>query len=218
VPESDAWRRLVTRFLYVVRHGNADPHDGPLSQVGERQAQLTGQRLKDVPFRGIYHGPLPRAAQTAAVIAASLPGVPVNACDLAGDYLPSVPDPGDVPPAYASFVARFSVAERTEGPKVAAAALKRFGEAGGEQQDMGGQQDTYELLVTHNFLIGWLVSQAMGAPPWRWLGLNQMNCALTIIAYQPGLPASLISFNDAGHLTPELRWTGFPATLRPASG
>jgi hypothetical protein len=51
--------------------------------------------------------------------------------------------------------------------------------------------------VTHNFLIGWLVSQAMGAPPWRWLGLNQMNCALTVIAYQPGLPAGLISFNDA---------------------
>jgi probable phosphoglycerate mutase len=212
----------VTRFLYVVRHGNADPHDGPLSQVGERQAQLTGQRLKDVPFRGIYHGPLPRAAQTAGVIAASLPGVPVIACDLAGDYLPFAPDPGEVPPAYASFLAGFSAAERTEGPKVAAAALKRFARADGEQgtgeQGAGQQQDTCELLVTHNFLIGWLVSQAMGAPPWRWLGLNQMNCALTVIAYQPALPASLISFNDAGHLPPELRWTGFPATLRPASG
>ena len=207
----------MTRFLYVVRHGNADPHDGPLSQVGERQAQLTGQRLKDVPFRAIYHGPLPRAAQTAAVIAGSLPGVPVNACDLAGDYLPFAPDPGDVPAAFASFVAGFSAAERTEGPKVAAAALKRFGGADGEQ-GTGGQQDTYELLVTHNFLIGWLVSQAMGAPPWRWLGLNQMNCALTVIAYQPALPASLISFNDAGHLPPELRWTGFPAVVRPASG
>jgi hypothetical protein len=29
--------------------------------------------------------------------------------------------------------------------------------------------------VTHNFLIGWLVSQALCAPPWRWLGLNQMK-------------------------------------------
>jgi serine/threonine-protein phosphatase PGAM5 len=224
VPESDAWRRLVTRFLYVVRHGNADPHDGPLSQVGERQAQLTGQRLKDVPFRSIYHGPLPRAAQTAAVIAASLPGVPVIACDLAGDYLPFAPEPGEVPAAFASFVAGFSAEERTEGPKIAAAALRRLGGADDEQQDAceqqdtGEQQDTYELLVTHNFLIGWLVSQAMGAPPWRWLGLNQMNCALSIIAYQPSLPASLISFNDAGHLPPELRWTGFPARLRPVSG
>ena len=31
-------------------------------------------------------------------------------------------------------------------------------------------------------------------------------------------PAALISLNDAGHLPPQLRWTGFPATLKPASG
>jgi broad specificity phosphatase PhoE len=66
----------VTHFLYVVRHGQADPHDGPLSPAGAQQARLTGQRLKDVPFSGIYHGPLPRAAQTASLIAACLPRVP----------------------------------------------------------------------------------------------------------------------------------------------
>ena len=72
-------------------------------------------------------------------------------------------------------------------------------------------------FVTHNFLIGWLVSQALAAPSWRWLGVNQMNCALTVIAYRTGLPPALISFNDAGHLPPELRWNGFPAAVRPAS-
>ena len=72
--------------------------------------------------------------------------------------------------------------------------------------------------MTHNLLIGWLVSQALDAPPWRWMGLNQMNCAVTIIAYLPGSPASLISFNDGEHLPPELRWTGFPVAARPASG
>lgn len=81
-----------------------------------------------------------------------------------------------------------------------------------------GNRDEHELVVTYNFLIGWLVSQALAAPSWRWLGLNQMNCALTVIACQNGLPPSLVAFNDAGHLTPELRWNGFPAPLRPASG
>ena len=46
----------------------------------------------------VYHGPLPRAAQTAELIAASLPGVPVSPSELAGDYLPSVPDPDGLPP------------------------------------------------------------------------------------------------------------------------
>jgi probable phosphoglycerate mutase len=45
-----------------------------------------------------------------------------------------------------------------------------------------------------------------------------MNCALSVIAYRAGLPPSLIIFNDAGHLPPELRWNGFPAAVRPASG
>ena len=97
----------MTRFLYLVRHGDASPHDGPLSPAGQERARLTGRRLKDVPFSAVYHGPLPRAAQTA-------------------------------------------------------------------------------------------------------------NCAVTILACQPGLPTALITFNDASHLRPELRWTGFPATLRPA--
>jgi probable phosphoglycerate mutase len=81
-----------------------------------------------------------------------------------------------------------------------------------------GQDDTYELVVTHNLLIGWLVSRALDAPPWRWMGVNQMNCAVSIIGYLSGSPAALISFNDAGHLPPHLRWTGFPAALKPASG
>jgi len=72
--------------------------------------------------------------------------------------------------------------------------------------------------VTHNFLIGWLVSQTLGAPPWRWLGLNQMNAGLTVIAYPGAAPAKLISFNDAAHLPPRLRWTGFPPATTPPSG
>ena len=33
----------MTRFLYLVRHGLADPHDGPLSAAGQQQARLTGK-------------------------------------------------------------------------------------------------------------------------------------------------------------------------------
>jgi len=202
----------MSHFLYVVRHGDAAPHDGPLSPIGEQQAKLTGERLKDVPFSTICHGPLPRAAQTARLIAAFMPDVPVVSSDLAGDYLPSDPDPDDLPASYARFLDQFSEAERSEGPKVAARAVQAFTQAGPEGTDV------HTLIVTHNLLIGWLVSQAMAAPAWRWLGLNQMNCGLAVITYRPGLPPSLLTFNDAGHLPPDLRWTGFPATLRPPSG
>jgi hypothetical protein len=84
----------VTHFLYLIRHGEASPHDGPLSEVGREQARLAGQRLAQVPLAAIRHGPL----------------------------------------------------------------------------------------------------------------------------LQPGVPPSLISFNDAGHLPPALGWTGFPSTATPPSG
>ncbi len=202
----------MTHFLYLVRHGDASPHDGPLSPIGEQQARLTGQRLKDAPLSAIYHGPLPRAAQTACLIAACMPEIPVAASDLAGDYLPSDPDPGLLPASFASFLGQFSEAERSQGPKLAEAAVQQFAQPGPDGQD------DHTLLVTHNLLIGWLVSQAMAAPAWRWLGIYQMTCALSVIAYRTGLPPSLLTFNDARHLPPELSWTGFPVTLRPPSG
>jgi hypothetical protein len=37
------------------------------------------------------------------------------------------------------------------------------------------------------------------------MGLNQFNCALTIIEIQRHLPPMLIAFNDIGHLPLDLR-------------
>jgi serine/threonine-protein phosphatase PGAM5 len=198
----------VTRFLYLIRHGEASPHDGPLSLVGQEQAQLAGARLRPVPLTAICHGPLPRVAQTAAIIAANFPGVPVTVDELAGDYVPPVGE-ARLPAPYASFLDHFTPAERAQGGELAEAALGRFTQV---SPDAG---DSHELVVTHNFLIGWLVSQALAAPAWRWLGVNQMNAALTVIAYSSALPPRLLSFNDAAHLPPRLRWTGFPATAPP---
>ncbi|MBV9793033.1 MAG: histidine phosphatase family protein [Actinobacteria bacterium] len=201
----------MTRFLYLVRHGDAAPHDGPLSAVGREQAELVARRLRPVPLTAISHGPLPRAAQTAAIIAAQFPAVPVSVSELAGDYVPPVGE-AELPAPYASFLARFTAAERARGSELAAAALDRFARPG------PADDDQHELLVTHNFLIGWLVGQAMAGPPWRWLGVNQMNAALSVIAYSATLPPRLLSFNDAAHLPPRLRWTGFPPAATPPSG
>jgi serine/threonine-protein phosphatase PGAM5 len=33
----------------------------------------------------------------------------------------------------------------------------------------------------------------MDGPAWRWIGLNQFNCALTIIQIQVDLPPTLIA-------------------------
>jgi serine/threonine-protein phosphatase PGAM5 len=203
---------MASRFLYLVRHGEAGD-DGLLTINGEQQARLTGERLRDVPLSAICHSPQPRAARTAEIVAGYL-GIPATVSDLLDDYIPSDPDIAELPPAYASFVSAYSREERVAGAQLSRAAVEKFG----GPPDPYADADSHELLVTHNFLIGWFVRDALGASDWRWLGLNQQNAALTVIMYRPEMPAALVSFNDASHLTRPLRWTGFPPAIRPASG
>jgi hypothetical protein len=41
-------------------------------------------------------------------------------------------------------------------------------------------------------------------PPDSWIGLNQANGAITIVRWDSGRPPALVSFNDTGHLQPDL--------------
>jgi probable phosphoglycerate mutase len=71
------------------------------------------------------------------------------------------------------------------------------------------REDRHDLLITHNFVIAWFVREVFGAPDWRWMGLNQANCGLTIIRVRSAKPPVLVVHNDLGHLPPELR-SGLP--------
>ncbi|MEU7654765.1 histidine phosphatase family protein [Micromonospora taraxaci] len=209
---------MVTRLLYLARHAEQDltglssaateEPDSGLSERGRQQATLLGKRLRDRRFAAVHHGPLRRAAQTAELIATSLPEVPVYETELAGDHLPHDTDPTGLPPAYATFLAQFTAAQRADGPRVTAAAVRRF--AGPAAEVTVGDEPVRELVVTHTFLIGWLVRHALDAPERRWLGLNSHNAGLTVIRYSPSGPPNLLAVNDVAHLPPELRATGLP--------
>ncbi|MEU8995521.1 histidine phosphatase family protein [Streptomyces caniferus] len=203
----------ATRFLYLARHGEASPDESELTDRGRRQAVLLGERLRSAPLSVCHHGPLPRAEQTARLVCAQLDDVPRYVSDLAGDYIPYLPQRPELPSESADDMlrrlARFPAAEREHGPGLARQALARF--AG----PVAGDEPRHELLVTHNFLIGWLVRAALDAPKWRWMGLQHANAALTVIRYTPGRPASVVFYNDMGHLPAELRWTGFPPDVHP---
>ncbi|MFI1420862.1 histidine phosphatase family protein [Streptomyces sp. NPDC020731] len=201
----------ATRHLYLVRHGEASPDESGLTEAGRRQAALLGQRLRGIPFTAVHHGPLPRAEQTARLIGDRLGSVPLHVSEAAGDYVPHIPGRDELPAESADFHLRFLAGatdeERRHGPALARRALDLFTGA------VDGEEDRHELVVTHNFLVAWLVRDAMHAPKWRWLGLSHCNAALTVIRYAPGRPASVLLSNDMRHLPAELRWTGFPPEL-----
>jgi broad specificity phosphatase PhoE len=185
--------------LYLVRHGEQDPasnhaRSGGLSPLGTEQADRLGRRLSTVPFSAIHHSPLIRASQTADIIAGHLPQVPRHACDFVADRtpVPSVGQRGQYPDRWLAWLDGVPAEERDEDAVALQAAVVHFGVV----QD----EDRYELLITHNFVIGWFVRHVLDAPMWRWIGINQDNCAFTIVQWESGRPPTLVSFNDAGHL------------------
>ncbi|MER7330965.1 MULTISPECIES: histidine phosphatase family protein [unclassified Micromonospora] len=208
---------MGTRLLYLARHGEqhrpagappgVDPPETGLSDRGRRQATLLGERLRGVPIDAVHHGPLRRAAETAELVTAALPGIPVYAAEDVGDHLPHDTDPAGLPPAYARLLAGFSPIERADGPRLTAAAVRRFATAPAD----GVRRD---LVVTHTFLIAWFVRHALDAPERRWLGFNAHNGGLTVIRYRSGGPPTLVAVNDVAHLPPELRATGLPEDHR----
>ncbi|MEV5554864.1 histidine phosphatase family protein [Nonomuraea wenchangensis] len=199
---------MTTRHLYLARHGAADAF-GNLTDLGRRQAELLGERLAGLPVDAVWHSPLPRAAASARELARHLPDVPVAEAAELIDHVPYVPRPAETPPSWAGFFDGYDDAEAASGHKLAEALLARFAQA------PTAPHDTYEVLVTHAYQIAWLVRHALDAPPSRWLGLNSANAALTVIDHRPGLPPTLVMFNDMSHLPADLRWTGFPDGTRP---
>jgi len=195
----------VPHHLYLVRHGEQldaehGMPDGPLSPRGRRQAELLAERLGGIPFDNAWHSPLQRATETAAIIAAKMPALKPEPSALLFDCIPSGPAP-ETPKVYDPFFGSVTEAEIEAGSAQMADAAAEFLRS--------HREDRHDLLITHNFVIAWLVREALGAPDWRWLSINQANCGLTVLTQKSGRPWSLLVHNDLALLPPVMR-TGLP--------
>ena len=191
--------------IILVRHGEQldAEHgviDGPLSPRGIAQAQALGARLADVEFSHIWHSPLERAWETVRVLNEQLQGVSAEPSALLMDCIPSGKSV-ETPSAFDPFFGSVSEADIEAGSAQMSDAVAEF--------LAPGRQGGTDLLVNHNNVIAWFVREALGAPEWKWVTLNQANCGITVLQQRPGRPWTLVSHNYLGHLPVELR-TGIP--------
>jgi broad specificity phosphatase PhoE len=195
----------MSHYLYLVRHGEQQDaeyglQEGKLSPRGVRQAEAIAARLSGVPFTAAWHSPLERAADTARIMTRRMPALESQPSTLLMDCIPSGPT-SDMPHAFESFFGSVTREEIEAGEAQMSDAVAEWLTPTAE--------DRHELLITHNFVIAWFVRETFGAEPWRWMGINQANCGLTIIRVRSAKPPVLITHNDLGHLPAELR-TGLP--------
>ncbi|CAL9616501.1 hypothetical protein SUDANB121_05766 [Nocardiopsis dassonvillei] len=200
---------MARRTLYLVRHGAADAL-GRLTDDGREQSRLVGRRLAREPIDVVWHSPLPRAAESARLIAAELPRVLVDEAGELVDNVPFVPEPEDIPPSWTGFFDGYDRREADAGRRTADASAARFGRPGGRDR-----RATHEVAVTHAYPIAWLVREALDAPPARWMPLAGVaNTSLTVIEFDGGEAPNVVMFNDMSHLPAGLRWTGFAGGRR----
>src|SRR5690625_1839899 len=164
---------MATRYLYIARHGDADAF-GDRTDTASEPALLLRKRLAHLPIAASWHSSLPRATDTARELDLFLGGnTTVSEAPELIDHMPYVPTPEETPPSWIPFFDGYDPADAEAGNKIAQSLTARFAHA--PEQD----GDVRELLITHAYPIAWLIRDALGAPPVRWLELSSANTALT---------------------------------------
>ena len=209
--------------LYIVRHGQSESNAGvekedpALTKTGLRQAELLGERFKDIRFDHIYASSLLRAAQTARG-AAKYQSVPVEIvpalCEAGtpADFLPDEDEirrscPGavflgkELPcGGNADARARFALEtlvfpEAYEGP---------FEE---DRIDGNGDRirsaDRKILIVSHGVFNAWLLSRLVGFPFDKNMIVSQDNTCVNLFnlfLFNDTRRIRFRRFNDVRHL------------------
>lgn len=191
---------MANRILFLVRHGQyvtdeKHRNHGQLTALGRRQAERTGKRLAKLQAglkpQAIYRSDMPRAIETAEIIADELNELPMHSLRALRETLPPLPKrPGQKPRPRK---------ELAEVRAVTARLTKKFFSA------PRGKQNRVELIVAHGNLIRYLVRLAMGDTAIDWWKLGTSNCGVTLLSIQSKGSTYLIHYNDIGHLPPSMQ-------------
>lgn len=187
------------RILYLVRHGNFDVRarpdhglGGSLTALGRRQARLTAKRLSQLPIDAIYHSDMPRAAETAAIIAEHLPGAPIQSSRLLRECTPGMPQ------VFAEYFKDYPPEQLERERRQAERAYQKFFK-------LTRRGERREVLVCHGNIIRYFLARVMQAPATVWTGMDVRQGSISEVELQAAWQR-VNALSDVGHLPPAL-WT-----------
>lgn len=201
---------MAKTVIHLVRHGQyhrlvpddiqrrtgtewAVMSDGGLTELGIEQAGLTARRLSEYPVAAIHSSSLPRAAETAAIIAEAFPGIGVQSSEALWECIPYVS------PSIAPLLPDMSDDDLARGQRRAEEAYERY-------LERRRQEDAHEVVVCHGNLIRYFVARALGGGLEAWVRMGTLHCGISQIEKGDDWTL-LLCHNDSGHL-PEEKRTG----------
>jgi len=188
------------RHLILIRHGQyhldgASDEQRTLTELGRRQADLTGQQLKrlNLPYTTLIRSSMARALETSDIIQQHLdPALLVSTSDLLREGAPFTPEPRlrHWKPEPRRFF--------QDGPRIEAA-FRRFVHRAPPEQTA----DSYEIVVCHANVIRYFVCRALQLPPEAWLRFSLRHASLTWVTVLPSGRVKLDFMGDAGFMPPD---------------
>ncbi len=173
---------MGSRIVYLLRHGQYETESiGALTPLGRRQAVAAARYLGRVRITSVWSSTLPRARETADIVARELGLGPVRPTRILREGMftkvAGYPTPAS---------------EREEDRERADAAWKKFFRP--------SRIDKNDLLVCHGNLIRYFVCRALDAPIAKWVRMNTNHCALTRIVVRDTGAVRVVSYNETSHL------------------
>lgn len=195
------------RRLLLMRHGHYDRVDNlgdevwGLSALGRRQAARTGRRLARLinhfpgKLEGIYASPWPRALQTAEISAHEMGVDRVRVKKYLKETIPLVPAAPNGSSTHPGLPVT-SPGDRSDVAAQVKRIVSRFFK--------GGSKPCTYLLFTHGNVIRYLLTETLGLPYETWMRIAICHASITELRVFPGNGTALISYNETGHLPPEM--------------
>jgi len=182
------------RILFLVRHGKYDMKTGKLTELGEQQAAMTGQRLKamNLTYDSIVHSTLERADQTAHIIHSYISTVPIRGDDMLVEGGPIPPNP---------TVSYWKLPERDyfiDGPRMEAAFRKYF-----HRLDSSDNRNIYQILVGHGNIFRFFTLRALQLSKDAWMRVFIAHASITQLNIRADGTVAMSLFGDAGYMPHE---------------
>jgi len=186
---------MPRRILYLIRNAEYNrtqiDKDGnaPLTERGERQAQLTGHALKDLPIERIFVSPHQQTIETADIISQNM-----NDTELVIRF----------------ELSQYSNIENTHDTK----SLKPKVNSEQEHLEKAYRQffvppdalnDVHQVLVSYGNIVLDLICYATQVNPEIWAHMLINNTGISIVSIDSEHEIELSAFNDVRHLPGDIR-------------
>ena len=177
---------MGTRTLVFLRHGQYDAEAGGiLTPLGREQARLTAKYLEPLRFDTVWSSTLPRAKETADIVADHLGGMRVRHTRLLREGLYTKVEGYAVP-----------ASERRDDRARADAAYAKIVRT--------SRAERLELVVCHGNLIRYFMCRALHTPILKWLRMTTSHCGLSRVLVRDTGAVRVMSYNETSHLPTKL--------------